>query len=207
MPRPRSLGAGAFQIGSARLVPLPGVCCRLTWQRTRTRARASQHGKGHRARAGGFHVRLQRMFGRLFGAEKKASEPVASIKHADFGQLVWDVENKHWRTEVEYRSRRIPMYIPGKPPDYVADQACQKLLPVFRAPQPTFDTATEFLIAGLSEQARRPVSEAELLLEDVIVFAESEEGFHVCFQWREQPDWLLRVFFKDGHPKNWAFDD
>ena len=71
----------------------------------------------------------------------------------------------------------------------------------------TLDTATDFLIAQLSKEWRRVVGEEELRLEDVIIFAESEDGFHVCFQWRDQPDWLLRVFFKDGVPVNWAFDD
>ena len=145
------------------------------------------------------------MLGRLFGASK--AEPVAAIKHADFGELVWDNENKHWRAEAEYRGRQIPIYIPGKPPDYVSDKACRKLLQVVRAPKMTLDTATDFLIAQLSKESRRVVSEEELQLEDVIIFAESEDGFHVCFQWRDQPDWLLRVFFKDGVPVNWAFDD
>jgi len=145
------------------------------------------------------------MFGRLFGGSK--ADPITPIKHGEFGELNWDSENKHWRTEVQYGERRIPIYIPGKPPSYVADQACQKLLQVVREPKVTLDTATEYLIARLSEEAHRPVTANELLLEDVIVFAESEEGFHVCFQWRERSDWLVRVFFKDGSPANWAFDD
>ena len=145
------------------------------------------------------------MLGRLFSASKK--DAVATTKHADLGELAWDRENMHWRTEVEYRGRQIPIYIPGTPPTYVSDQACQKLLQVVRAPTATLHTATEFLTAQLSKEARRTVSEEELHLEEVIVFAESEQGFHVCFQWREQPDWLLRVFFKDGVPANWAFDD
>ena len=145
------------------------------------------------------------MLGWFFGASKR--EPVAPVNHHRLGNVSWDAQSKHWRAEIDYGGRRVPLYVPGKPPTDVSEQAVEKLLPVLQAPAPTLETAIAYLAAGLSSQAPRTVARAELLVEEVIVYAETEEGFHVCFQWREQPDWILRVFFKDGIPASWAFDD